>query len=228
VKLERLDDDLWCANTFQPIPGAVLPARMFVVRLADGLWIHSPIKLDDALAAEIEALGPVRHLVAPNCFHHLHMGPASARWPDARVYAPPGLRAKRADLRIDVDLRDGEHPWGDAFEQVEVAGVPALGELVFLHRPSATLIVCDLVFNIHESSSFMTKLVLRMVGVWQRLAQSRLWRSYTKDRGAAARSCARVLELEFTRVLASHGRTAEGPEVREQMREGLAWMLAGA
>jgi hypothetical protein len=226
--LERLDDDLWCANTFQPITGAVLPARMFVVRLADGLWIHSPIKLDDALVAEIEALGPVRHLVAPNCFHHLHMGPASERWPQARVYAPHALRAKRPDLRIDVDLRDGEHPWGDAFEQVQVAGAPTLDELVFLHRPSKTLIVCDLVFNIHEAPTFMTKLILRMVGVWQRLAQSRLWRQTTKDRGAAARSCERVLALEFTRVLMSHGRTAEGPVVREKLREGLAWMLAGA
>lgn len=226
--LEQIDDDLWCANTLQPIPGAVLPARMFVVRLDDGLWIHSPIELDDALAAEIEALGPVRHLVAPNCFHHLHMGPASERWPRASVYAPPALRAKRPDLRIDVDLIDAEHPWGDAFEQVAIAGAPALDELVFLHRRSNTLIVCDLVFNVHESPGFMTKLILRMVGVWQRLAQSRLWRQTTKDRAAAARSCARVLELEFGRVLVSHGRTAEGPEVREQLRAGLAWMLAGA
>jgi hypothetical protein len=226
--LDRIDDDLWCANAFQPIPGGVMPARMFVVRLDDGLWIHSPVKLDDALAAEVEALGPVRHLVAPNCFHHLHMGPASERWPDARVYAPAGLRAKRTDLRIDVDLRDGDRPWGDAFEQIEIAGAPALDEFVFFHRPSKTVIVCDLVFNIHENPSLFTRLILRMVGVWQRLAQSRIWRSYTKDRSAAARSAGRVLELEFTRVLASHGRTAEGPEVREQLRAGMSWMLSGA
>jgi hypothetical protein len=226
--LERIDDDLWCANSFQPIPGGVMPARMFVVRLPDGLWIHSPIKLDDALAAEIEALGVVRYLVAPNCFHHLHMGPASERWPEAEVHAPPGLRAKRSDLRIDFDLRDGDRPWGDAFEQIEIGGAPALGEFVFLHRASKTLIVCDFVFNIHENPSFMTRLILRMVGVWQRLAQSRIWRHYTKDRKAAARSCARVLELEFTRVLASHGRTAEGADVREQLRAGVKWMLSGA
>ena len=204
-----------------------MPARMFVVRLADGLWVHSPIKLDDAIAAEVEALGPVRHLVAPNCFHHLHMGAASERWPEAKVHAPAGLRAKRKDLRIDFDLRDGDHPWGDAFEQIEIVGAPALDEFVFLHRRSKTLIVCDFVFNIHENPSFMTRLILRMVGVWQRLAQSRIWRHYTKDRQAAARSAGRVLELEFTRVLASHGRTEEGPEVREKLREGLSWMLAG-
>lgn len=226
--LERIDDDLWCANAFQPIPGGVMPARMFVVGLGDGLWIHSPIKLDDALAAEVEALGPVKHLVAPNCFHHLHMGPAIERWPQAKVHAPPGLRAKRPDLRIDVDLRDGDHPWGEAFEQIEIVGAPALDEFVFLHRRSGTLIVCDLVFNIHENPSFLTRLILRMVGVWQRLAQSRIWRHYTKDRRAAAQSCSRVLELEFKRVLASHGRTAEGPEVREQLRAGLSWMLSGA
>lgn len=227
TQLRAITQDIWCVDTKQAIAGGVeLPARMIVIRLDDGLWLHSPVAMTDALAAELDALGPVRHLVAPNCFHHLHMGPASERWPEAKVHAPPGLRSKRPDLRIDVELRDAEQPWGAAFEQIEIAGVPELGELVFLHRPSATLIVCDLVFNVHEAA-FMAKLVLRMVGVWQRLAQSKLWRRITKDRAAAARSVERMLALEFERVIPSHGRIAEGPDVRERMREGLGWMLAG-
>lgn len=227
MTLQSITDALWCADATQSLPGGFeMPARMVVIRLDDGLWIHSPIPIDDTLAAELDALGPVRHLVAPNCFHHLHMAPAAARWPHAKVYAPPGLRSKRPDLRVDVELHEGARPWRDVLMPLAIAGAPALDEFVFLHQPSASLIVCDLVFNVHEGK-LTTRLVLRMVGVWRRLAQSRIWRRYTKDRGAAARSCERVLEHEFTRVIPSHGRIAEGPEVRAAMRDGMAWMLAG-
>lgn len=236
--LKQLDDDLWCVDSVQRLGGGVhFPARMTIVRLPGeqaehgeqgDLWVHSPVAIDDALAAQIDALGPVRHLVAPNCFHHLHVGPASARWPDAKVYAPVGLRRKRADLRIDVDLVNGHSPWPAVFEVVEIDGVPALSEFVFLHRPSATLILCDLVFNMHEVTGVMTKLVLRMVGAWQRTAQSKLWRRITKDHAAAASSCARMFELEFSRVIMSHGQIITSPDASERLREALAWMLAAA
>lgn len=226
--LQQLDDGIWTATTRQRIPGGVtLPAAMFVIRLDDGLWIHSPIAIDDALAAQIDALGPVRHLVSPNLFHHLHLGPASQRWPDATVYAAPGLRAKRVDLRIDVELQEGQQPWGEAVEIVEIHGVPELDEFVFLHRPSATLVLCDLVFNIHEDPRLGTRLILRMVGVWQRLRQSKLWRGATKDRATAAASCERLLELEFSRIVMAHGVPAEGDDLRARLRDALEWMLAG-
>ena len=47
-----------------------------VVRLPDGrLFLHSPIAPSDDLAREVEALGPVAYLVAPNKFHHLFVSP---------------------------------------------------------------------------------------------------------------------------------------------------------
>ncbi|WP_181197834.1 DUF4336 domain-containing protein [Enhygromyxa salina] len=227
--LRKIDDDLWCADSIQRISaGFHLPARMTIVRLADGLWLHSPIAIDDALAAAIDELGPVRHLVAPNCFHHLHLGPASERWPEARVHAPLGLRSKREDLRIDADLTDRYATWSPAIEVIEIAGGPALSEFVFVHRPSATVIVCDLVFNMHEAQGVMTKLILRMVGAWQRVAQSKMWRRVIKDRAAASRSCARVLEHPCARVIMSHGEILEGADTHEQLRGALTWMLAEA
>ncbi|MEJ2458635.1 MAG: DUF4336 domain-containing protein [Novosphingobium sp.] len=50
------------------------PTRMTVVRLSDGaLWVHSPIAPDEDLFAAVDALGPVRHLVAPNSIHYWYM-----------------------------------------------------------------------------------------------------------------------------------------------------------
>jgi hypothetical protein len=41
--------------------------RMTVVRLSNGdLFLHSPIKFDQALASELQRLGTIRHLVSPN------------------------------------------------------------------------------------------------------------------------------------------------------------------
>jgi len=224
----QLTEDLWIAETIQPIaPGLRFPARMLVARLDDGLWIHSPIPIDDALAAELDALGEVRHLVAPNCLHHLHLGPASQRWPAAKVYAPAGLEAKRDDLRIDVILESGAAPWPAFAPVIQIAGADDAGELVFVHRPSKTLILCDLAFNMHAAPNAMTRLVLRLVGVWRRFGQSKVWRRMTRDRGAAGASCAAIFDHEFERIYVSHGDVVEGPNAAAQLRDALAWMLAG-
>src|SRR5688500_11961837 len=80
--------------------GFGLPARMTVLPLSPSrLAIISPIPIDDALAQRIAALGEVAFLIAPNLLHHLYLAAASARYPQAQVLAPPGMRAKRPDLR---------------------------------------------------------------------------------------------------------------------------------
>src|SRR5262249_13002285 len=49
-----------------PLP---FTTRMTVVRLSNGnLFLHSPIKFDEALASELQRMGTVRHLVSPNQF----------------------------------------------------------------------------------------------------------------------------------------------------------------
>ena len=59
------------------------PTRMTVVRLASGgLWLHSPTQISDGLRAELDALGPVRHLVSPNRIHYSHM----LSWTYTQVY----------------------------------------------------------------------------------------------------------------------------------------------
>ena len=87
--------------------GFPYPTRMAVARLHDGdVWVWSPVALDDALVDSVEAIGPVRHIVSPNKIHHLFLGEWVERWPDARLYAPPGLARKKPELKFDVELGD--------------------------------------------------------------------------------------------------------------------------
>ena len=227
--LTHVADNLWFEEFDLMVPGGVhFRGRMTVLRLPDGtLWLHSPIPIDDALAAELAALGEVAHIVAPNRLHHLHLPAAIARYPSARVYAAPGLERKRKDIRFDEVL--GERPpasWGGAIEQVWIAGNRWISEVVFLHARSRTLIVTDLVFNIHEAKTWITPWVLRSTGAWQRLAQSRLWWFTTTDRAAAAESMGRVLAWDFDRLLMAHGEPVESG-ARDALPPTLGRMLGG-
>ncbi len=61
------------------------PTRMAVIRLrAGGLWIWSPTAPSPGLFAELDALGPVEHLVSPNRFHYASIGAWKRRYPRVR------------------------------------------------------------------------------------------------------------------------------------------------
>ncbi|MFL5348211.1 MAG: DUF4336 domain-containing protein [Hyalangium sp.] len=73
--LRKLDENLWVAEQPLNYMGLAVGTRMTVIRLADGgLWLHSPIRPTPPLREAVEALGPVRFLVAPNKYHHLFIG----------------------------------------------------------------------------------------------------------------------------------------------------------
>jgi hypothetical protein len=63
--------------------GLELSARLTLIRLADGTLVaHSPCPIDDALAGEVEALGELRHIVAPGNFHHFYFTDWQRRFPE--------------------------------------------------------------------------------------------------------------------------------------------------
>jgi hypothetical protein len=218
--------EVWTAPDEMRFPGLVwLPLRMTAVRLSSGaVWLHSPVRFDAALADQIAALGHVRWIVGPNCLHHLHLGTWAARFPDAELWAAPGLAHKRGDLTFTGTLGEGKSPWGPEIEMLPIEGSPKIGEIVFFHRASKTLVVTDLLFNVLHTRGFGTPWVLRMMGTHRKLAMSRAWRFGIRDRHALAESGRRVLALDPQRLVVAHG------EVITELRDGalahaLAWMI---
>ena len=142
-------NELWLAEgpVVPFLPGLPYPTRMAVVRLAGGgLWVWNPVALDDGLAAEVDALGPVHDVVAPNKLHHLFVGEWKERYPAARLHAAPGLAKKRKDLSWDAELGDEPAPsWAGEIDQVVFGGSLFLDEVVFFHRASRTALVTDLI-----------------------------------------------------------------------------------
>jgi hypothetical protein len=207
--------------------GVRFPIRTTLLAIESGLVVVSPIAIDDALGSAIDALGPVRYLVAPNLLHHLFLGDAVRRWPSARVIAPPGLAAKRKDLGIDAVFEPGRSPWPGEIDVVAMEGAPSIDEHVLVHRASGTLVTTDLVFHVLRASTFSTWITFALIaGTLGRCAQSRLWRFATRDRALAARSARTLLGLDFDRLIPAHGETIAAG-AHGTMESALAWMLGG-
>ena len=150
---------------------------MAVVRLSSGqVWVWSPIALTKELAGAVEAIGPVGYIVSPNKLHHLFLPKWKDRWPDARLYAPPGLARKRKEIQFDAELDDQPaEAWMSDIDQAVFRGSFALEEVVFFHRASRTAIFGDLIQRLPESAA------KGFTGLLMRLGPS-------SDRGAVRRA----------------------------------------
>lgn len=206
--LRALAPDLWEAELHLQ-EGMHLRMRMTVVRRANGaLWLHSPIRIDEALAGELAALGEVRDILASNRFHRRFAASAKERYPAAKLWAAPGLAQKKPQIPFDATLGE-DTDWGGELQGLFLAGAPAWSEHVFFHPASRTLICTDLVFNIRDESHILTRFMYRAFGMWRRFGPNRLWRWLPKDRAALAASLERMLAWDIRRVVMAHGDPVE-------------------
>lgn len=202
--------EIWCLEGDPVVVmGFRYPTRAVVIRLASGdLWVCSPVGLNDEMRAQLAALGPVRHIVAPNSLHHLSLPQWAAAYRDTRIHAPPGLREKRADIRFDDDLGDRPNPdWADEIDQVVMRGNRITSEVVFFHKASRTVLFTDLLQQFPPGwFSGWRRIVARldlMIGPEPRVP--RKFRLAFSDRKAARAALQRILDWPAERVIMAHG-----------------------
>ena len=208
--------------------GMRLPTRSFLVRLDDGgvLILSAPPTLDDATTEAIVELGPVRHIVAPNCFHHVFAPALSQRYPDAALWAAPGLGDRVAGFPDAHEL--GAEPaaaWAGVLEQVVLQSRPGVSEVLFFHRSSNTLILTDLAFNVARYPRLVDHLVWRVSGIPRGFGPGRTSRRMLLSNRDAARECLqRLLAWPFERIVMAHGDPIE-QDSRQRMRAAFATYL---
>jgi hypothetical protein len=228
--LHEFGPAIWIADGGEAVvAGFRYPTRMAAMRLADGsLFIWSPIQLTDALNAAVEALGPVRHIVEPNSLHHLHLAEWKRAFPSAKLHAPPGLRNKRNDMVFDADLGDVPHPdWAEQIDQVLVHGNRITTEAVFFHRPSGTVLFCDLLQQIppHLLSGWRALVARLDLMVGPEPQVPRKFRIAVSDKRAARAAIAKVLAWPAQKVLMAHGTPVES-HAPEYLRRAFRWLIA--
>lgn len=226
--LEPFGPDLWLSDgpVVTGAAGFRFPTRMAIVRLPDGggLWVWSPVALTNALRAKVETLGPVRHIVAPNSLHHLFVAEWSKVWPEAQIHAAPGCQALGVDA--STPLSDVPCPaWAGVLEQVVVPGNRITTEVVFFHRPSATVLVTDLVQQLprdwyHGWRKLVARLDLMSAPV---PSVPQKFRLATTDRKAAGAAVVHILNWSAERLVMAHGAPVKSG-AREVLSAAFDWL----
>jgi len=216
-------ENVWTATRKAKFLGVETGTRMTVVRMSDGgLFVHSPVPLDDATRRAIDALGPVRAVVAPSIFHHMSVGQWMAAYPHAVYCACPGLEWKRADLSFTSVLADEPRKeWSLDLAQVYFSARRE-NEVVFFHAKSRTMICSDALLNLSEHPDAKTRLVARLTGNG---APGFGWpeRFMIRDRRLARRQVDRMLEWDIDKIVLAHGTLVEH-DGREVLRRAYSWL----
>jgi len=207
--------------------GFPYPTRMAAAVLSDGsLWIWSPVALTEDLSRAVRKLGTVKHIVSPNKIHHLFLEEWKKQWPEACLYASPGLIDKKPGLEFDSELGDGPHPdWAEDIDQVVFRGSFAMEEVVFFHRASRTAIVCDLVQR-HPKSKMTgwRGALMRIDGlVGPRGSTPREWRATFLRRSRTRTARDKVLDWNAERLLIAHGDCAQ-TNATAILADSLSWI----
>jgi len=238
--LKPVADAVWIVDG-KPIKaaGLPLPVRMTVVQLSTGdLLLYSPTRYTPDLQRDLERLGPIRHLVAPNVGHWMFLGDWQRACPGATTWGVPGLR-DRAQVRasgVQIDRELGSVPppeWSREVDQVFLQAA-FFTEVDLFHRPSRTLMVADIVLNVEGRR--MPPLPRFMAGVLGILEPDGKAPLYLRlllrtNRGAVAEAAARLVGFEPRRVIVSHGRVLDldaPARLQHSLRWSLGWGDAGA
>jgi hypothetical protein len=220
-------------SLLQGLVGRIMPARMTVIRLPDGgLLLHSPTRFSLALKQKLQALGPIRHLVAPNVVHWTFLPEWQRACPDATTWAAPGLRdrsqVQESGVRLDHDLSDTlPAEWGGVIELADVPGGLGFNEVALFHRPTRTLVLTDLVLNLEPGKlPALLRPLARLFGI---TAPDGVPPPYLRavvklQRQQAAQCAARLVALQPERVIFAHGRWFE-QDGTAALRRSLRWLL---
>jgi hypothetical protein len=234
--LKSVADEIWIIDG--PLirfgaPGLRMPfpTRATVIRIDGGdLFIHSPTPLDAGLRAEIERIGTPRWLIGPNRLHYWWIPDWHAAYPDAEVYLAPKT-AEQAGARLDfacrsLDRQSG-YPWDRQIKTLPINGA-YLTEVAFLHTPSRTLVLTDLIENF-EPDKIRAPLMRFLIWVGgvrdpDGATPRDMRLTFRPNRGQVKAAIETMVDWDPERIILAHGRWYDrngGAELRRAFR----WIL---
>lgn len=180
-----------------------------VIRLASGkLVIHSTANFSKTDSKAIRALGEPIALMEATCFHDTFAKEGREAFAEILYFVPPGFPKAEALNTTTLVCGKGVLPGDqhDDLEIIEIGGMPKIREHALYHRPSKTLVVADLIFNLPSDVGNWTQLFLRATGgIKEFPGMSRLFRFMIKDRNAFRASIKTIAALDFNRLIVAHG-----------------------
>jgi hypothetical protein len=207
-ELTRIDDNvLTVTGLLQMPPMGDVQRRMTVVRLRDGrLVVYSAIALRAAEMSAIERFGTPAYLIVPSDIHRMDVRVWKERYPNMKVVAPAGARA-RVEVVVPVDATRVD--FGDpSVRYVTVPGTRDREAARLVEGAGGvTLVINDLIFNLHHRRGLRGLLgkALGMTGDEPHMPPIIRMRQVA-DRNALREQLERWAHLpNLRRILVSHG-----------------------
>jgi hypothetical protein len=227
-----------------------LHSRPTVKMANGGVAVFSPVALTPEVKETVAKLGEVKYIAALDIEHHIFIGPWHEAYPAAKVMGPEGLPEKRLKQQNEkvpfskVFATRGPQtvdPEFDAEFETEFVQDHMNKEVVFLHKPSKTLIEADMFFNLPATEQFsktgesatsgiptmLFSALNNTVGeaIWQKRF---LWYAISAgNRPEFNLSADRISKWDFDTVVPCHGDIIEknGKSIFEKV---FGWHLAAA
>ncbi|MGE5252216.1 MAG: DUF4336 domain-containing protein [Bacteroidota bacterium] len=229
-ELQEFGKDLWVVEG--PLvrdAGVWFTTRMTIARLPDGsIWVESPVPAAFETLRRINELGPVQWLLAATPRHVWRLNTWHTLFPEAQLWTSPRtlFTLQQGSLHLTGTL--GDQPpqaWGDAFEQLVFRGNPLLDEVVYLHKPSKTVIMGDMIqFNTPQEGHPLQDAIFKLGGIAPGQAGMGLDMRLTfLDRGAARRSLHRLLAWDFDKLIIAHGPCVE-KDAKRFVEQAFQWL----
>ena len=231
--LREIDKNIWVAEQPLKYLGLDVGTRMTLICLVTGeIIVISPVQVDSDTINQLNAIGDVSYIIAPNLYHYLFVSNFKAIYPKAKLWVAPGLESKKSDLPIDKVISIDENSifnevkylLFDGFKVFDLKGSSLLNECVFFHQKSRTLVLTDTAFYFDESFSLTTQLAARLIGSYKKLSPSSLEKFATQEKEKVKQSVQKVLAWDFERVIMAHGSIIEN-DAKRKFREGYEWFL---
>jgi len=192
---------------FRMGPGVVISRTMTVVQADDGLTVMNAARLSEEGLAELERLGPIKHLVKLSDSHGIDEPYFVDRY-KPEVWTLDGVKHLAGTRRLGPD---GPLSAGRV---IALPGATGWRECMYwLPNGGGTLVACDALQN-HadtEGASFVARLITPMMGFKGGLIVAPMWRKYQKVVGSQVSAAfAPALELSFSNVITGHGPAIAG------------------
>jgi hypothetical protein len=226
VEMKMIGQDIGVIDLPFRVLGAPLGKSTTVIRLSSGeVLVHSAGPLREHNLAAIRELGEVKWLMEGSRLHDTFALRLRAAFPEAQYLLPAGFPLSAEQLAPAAALSDVPWEWGDEIKVIPVEGMPRLAEHALIHRPSRTLVLTDLVFNLAWEPGEKIPFFLRWISGFRSFpGTSRLVKLGVKDKAAVRQSLERIMAEEFEQVVVGHGLLMRD-RAKERLREVLAWSL---
>jgi hypothetical protein len=180
--------------------GVIFPVKTFIIKETDHIAIISPCDLPADIIETLKQDNRDLIFIAPNNFHNGHIKKMKMTFPNAQFYGP-----KRSARVSGVELKNTKELKLKDTDIYFILGNNSLSESCFFHKPTSTLIVTDLLFNMSHKMNISTKIMMKLVGTYKRIATSRMVRASIKDKELFNTSIQTLINLAPKKVIPSHG-----------------------